>query len=117
MSTSLLFALLGVHDQPALEAAAPHTLTTHAQRYRHLTSSKQRQVQEALYDAFYSILEGQKVDYGGGDASQASKAIGGGLARYLSENLSPMTPEQIEHRTKLKAVLQAWVHQAIDDRL
>jgi hypothetical protein len=115
MSTSLLFALLEVSDQSALQRAAPGTLSVHAQRFRGLTSNQQRRVREALYEAFYAILEGQRIDYVGGDISQASMAIGGGLARYISGNLSPMTQTQIDHRTKLKMLLQQWVHQAIDD--
>ena len=82
MSTSLLFALLEVSDQSALQRAAPGTLSVHAQRFRGLTSNQQRRVREALYEAFYAILEGQRIDYVEGDISQASMAIGGGLARY-----------------------------------
>jgi hypothetical protein len=117
MSTSLLLALLEVSDQTVLQTAAPGTLSHHAERYRRLTPNKQRRVREALYDAFYAVLEGQRVDYGGGNASEASMAIGGGLARYISGNLSPMTQAQMDHRTTLKTVLQTWVHQAIDDML
>jgi hypothetical protein len=117
MSTSLLFALLEVSDHTALQAAAPGTLSLHAERYRQLTPNQQRRVRQALYDAFYAILEGQRIDYGGGNASEASMAIGGGLARYISENLSPMTQAQRDHRTTLKTVLQTWVHQAIVDIL
>jgi hypothetical protein len=117
MSTSLLLALLEVSDQTALQTAAPGTLSLHAERYRRLSPNQRRRVREALYDAFYAILEGQRIDYGGGNVSEASMAIGGGLARYISGNLSPMTQAQIDHRTMLKTVLQTWMHQAIDDIL
>jgi hypothetical protein len=115
MSTSLLLAVLDVRDQTELQTAAPGILSAHAERYRQLTPNQQRRVQEALYEAFYAILEGQKIDYGGGNINQASMAIGGGLARYLSGNLSRMTQAQIDHRRTLKTVLQTWVHQTIDN--
>src|SRR6516165_2078025 len=108
MSTSLLLALLELPDQTALQTAAPGTLSHHAERYRRLTPNQQRRVRQALYDAFYAVLEGQRVDYGGGNASEASMAIGGGLARYISGNLSSMTQAQMDHRTTLKTVLQTW---------
>lgn len=118
MAVSLVYALLDVEDESTLRGAAPGSVSIHAIRYRNMSIEKRRRVREALYEAIYSILEGQRIDYAGGTADQASMAIGRGLARAISgDSRPPRTADEMTHNTTLKTVLQKVMHQAIDDIL
>jgi hypothetical protein len=116
MALSLLLALFDVQDHHALQTAAAGTLSPYAERYRQLSPNQQRRVQQALYEAFYSIFEAQRIGYGVDAASQASMAVGRGLARMISEdNRSPVTTAERNNITTLKEVLQRLLNRAIDD--
>jgi hypothetical protein len=118
MALSLLLAVLDVPDHHTLQTAAPGTLSPYADRFRQLSPNQKRRVQQALYEAFYSIFEAQRIGYGVETASEASMAVGRGLARMISEdNLSPVTTAERRNITTLKEVLQRLVNQAIDDIL
>jgi hypothetical protein len=118
MALSLLLAVLDVPDHHTLQTAATDTLSPYAERYRKLSPNRQRRVQEALYEAFYTIFEGQKLGYRVDAASEASMAVGRGLARMISEDTrSPVTISEKNNITTLKEVLRNLVHRAIDDIL
>lgn len=70
----------------------------------------------ALYEAFYSILEGQRIEYGGGNADNASRAIGEALARLLTDD-PPMnrTVNQQQNSQSLQNILETTLDQAIND--
>ena len=118
MALSLLLAVLDVPDHHTLDTAAPGTLSPYAERYRQLTPNRKRRVQEALYEAFYSIFEAQRIGYAASEASRANMAVGRGLARMISgDHLSPVTTGERDNITTLKEVLQRLVTQAINDIL
>jgi hypothetical protein len=121
MATSLLYALLDVADAETLGAAHPDSS---AGRYFRLSDNKKRRVRAALYEAFYAILEAQRIDYMPGApgppaswAIGASRGIGGALARVISRDLSALSPEEIINFATLRAVLRNVVNQAVDDEL
>jgi hypothetical protein len=78
MATSLLFAILDVADAAGLSAAPAVSL---AGRYHTLGPKQQTRVQEALYEAFYPILEARYIN---ASAYAASRAIGGALGIIIS---------------------------------
>jgi len=97
MAMSLLYALLGVHemnDLVAIETAhKQYTAVQRAQNpdpkfkdeeraltYKDLKSKQQKEVQEALYDALYAIVEGGNVN------KDLNMAIGKALCNAISGN-------------------------------
>jgi hypothetical protein len=121
MSMSLLYALLDVQDAAELAAASPHS---RAGRYALLTANQKRRVQDALYEAFYAILESRRIEYMPGAAGplassgmRASSGMGAALGRVLSRDLSPMSPEETSNIATLNAVLRHVVDQAVNEEL
>src|SRR5262249_17981709 len=109
--------LLNVADVNGLAAAAAADPNSLASKYAQLRADpdKRRRVHAALYEAFYAILEGQKISYQVGAAGPASMAIGRGLGRYLSGDLAPLTQDENNNRDILKAVLHNFLENAIND--
>jgi hypothetical protein len=121
MSMSLLYALLDVQDAAGLAAASPYS---RAGRYALLTDNQKRRVQDALYDAFYAILESRRIEYMPGTAGplasrgmRASSGMGAALGRVLSRDLSPLSPEETSNIATLGTVLRDVVDQAVNDAL
>jgi hypothetical protein len=117
MALSLMLALLDVADVNGLAAARYADPNSLASKYDQLRGDpdKRRRVHAALYEAFYAILEGQKISYQVGAAGPASMAIGRGLGRYLSGDLAPLTQDENNNRDILKAVLHNFLENAIND--
>jgi hypothetical protein len=118
MAISLMYALLDVTDNVDLQRVVRVVPNMRADRYRDLRPNQRTRVQEAVYDAFYSILETQKIDYiGGGRGFRASEGVGGALARVISRDMSPMSVDETNNIAGLKQVLQDVIDQAIDNIL
>jgi hypothetical protein len=119
MAVSLLLALLDIPDMATLNDAvwrAAQPPDSLARKYSELNPHQRMRAMEALYEAFYSILEGQRIDYGGGNADQASKAVGEALARLLTDD-PPMgrTLAQQQNSRSLQDILETSLDQAIED--
>jgi hypothetical protein len=118
MAISLMFALLDVADAAALAAAPPFSP---AGLYRQCTPNQRRRVRAAVYEAFYSILEAQKIDYMGGPppgrGTLASNGVAGALARVISSDLSAWSAAEIQHLTALEGVLREALNRAVNEEL
>jgi hypothetical protein len=111
---ALMYALLEVADAATLAVATAEN-NPRAYQYNQLNDHQKQRVQEALYQAFYSILEGNRIDYAGGNARQATNAIGEALARLITEQRADRTPDQRANVAELKRIMQNFLYQAIDD--
>jgi hypothetical protein len=76
MATSLLFALLDVENAQGIADAVAANDGSYAARYGQLNPPGRRRVLEALYQAFYTILEARQIGY----FTDASTALGEALA-------------------------------------
>jgi hypothetical protein len=119
MAVSLLLALLNIPNMATLDDAAwqaAQPANSLALKYSALNPHQRMRAMEALYEAFYSILEGQRIDYGGGNADHASKAIGEALARLLTDD-PPMnrTVVQQQNSRSLQDILETTLDLAIED--
>jgi hypothetical protein len=119
MAVSLLLALLNIPNMATLDDAAwqaAQPANSLALKYSALNPHQRMRAMEALYEAFYSILEGQRIDYGGGNADHASKAIGEALARLLTDD-PPMnrTVVQQQNSRSLQDILETTLDMAIED--
>jgi len=120
MAISLVLALLGIPDMNALAEHAAREADSLAGKYArvHADLDKKRRVHEALYEAFYAILEGQKISYGnGGPAGLASMAIGRGLGRYISNDRSDPVENEDNNTETLKMILHDFLQNAVNDVL
>ena len=118
MAISLVLALLDVADANELAARAAADPNSLAGKYSQVRADpdKRRRVLEALYEAFYAILEGQKISYqGGGPAGLASMAIGRGLGRYISDDTSAQEPDEDDNRNTLALILRNFLRNALND--
>jgi hypothetical protein len=110
MAISLLFALLDVADAAGLAAAAASDPTSRAGRYSALTPKQKTRVQEALYEAFYPILDARYINT---SAYAASSAIGGALGRIISREQPTTTFMQSSEVAELRNALTTLVDRAI----
>jgi hypothetical protein len=118
MATSLMLALLDIPNAQALAAAPQYSP---AGLYNGLSPNQKAQVREAVYEAFYAILESQLIDYmpgaAGAPASRgiaAANGIGLVLARVLSADMSPMSANEIQNVATLKSVLRDAMDRAVN---
>ena len=125
MAMSLLYALLGVHDTNDLKTIETdhqkYTAVQRAQntdpkfkdeeralRYKGLKSKQQKEVQEALYDALYAIVEGGDVN------KDLNMAIGKALCNAISGNRLGTIQGDLGV-ARLATVLRPIVADAIDE--
>jgi hypothetical protein len=109
MAISLMFAILDVANAAGLAAALPTSL---AGRYNVLTAKQQRRVHDALYEAFYPILEARNINVA---AYAATRAIGEALGRVISGETPTaafMTSPEVD---ELKGELRTLVRRAIEN--
>jgi hypothetical protein len=110
MATSLLFALLDVENEAELQAQVQNHPHSRAGRYGRLGDKQKTRVQEALYQAFYPILEARYINP---SAYAASRGIGGALGRIISGQTPDEAFMESDDINQLKDALTTLVDRAI----